>query len=209
MLRPISFKGSCEMTVTGISKSARMLAMRGDCFVRDWLRESMIPSSGAMLLASTKPLGLALAIALLTTGVSNGGVLSEADVKKVEDIRPLFQNLMGDLVQTSRRQDISGGDADCVKSIIRELLEISQELSSYEYLITIEKDMINLNDDDSMRDVIKFAVDKSNTILSDERRRLAQLSECTRSPLSSGKTQQTLQFIDTTSGLLKSIQGRL
>ena len=197
------------MIAIGISKSEPMPAGLGPSFVRDWLPESIAVSAGAMFRASTKPLAFVLAIAILTTGVSNGGVLSEADVEKVEDIRPLFQNLMGDLVQTSRRPDISGGDADCVKSIIRELLEISQELSSYEYLITIEKDMINLNDDDSMRDVIKFAVDKSNTILSDERRRLAQLSECTRSPLSSGKTQQTLQFIDTTSGLLKSIQGRL
>jgi hypothetical protein len=197
------------MIAAGITKSAVMLVRRGESFARDRLAESIAASPRKMLRASAKPLGLALAIALLTTGVSNGGVLSEADVKKVEDIRPLFQNLMGDLVQTSRRQDISGGDADCVKSIIRELLEISQELSSYEYLITIEKDMINLNDDDSMRDVIKFAVDKSNTILSDERKRLTQLSECTRSPLSSGKTQQTLQFIDTTTGLLKSIQGRL
>jgi hypothetical protein len=176
---------------------------------RDWVPGSMATPAN-ILRAATKSLGLGIAIALLATNVSSGGVLSETDVRKVEGIKPLFQNLMGDLVQASKRQDISGGDADCIKSVIRELLEISQELSSYEYLITIEKDMINVNDDDSMRDVIKFAVDKSNTILSDERRRLTQLSDqCTRFPLSFGKTQQALQVIDTTTGLLKAIQGRL
>jgi hypothetical protein len=60
-----------------------------------------------------------------------------------------------------------------------------------------------------MQGVIKFAVDKSNAILLSERKRLAQLSDqCTRYPLSFGKTQQALQFIDTTTGILKSVQIR-
>lgn len=154
-------------------------------------------------------LGLGLAVILLGTNISAGGVLSESDFKKVENLKPLFQNLMGDLVQTSKRQDISSGDADCVKLTVRELLEISQELSSYEYLITIEKEMTDFNSD-SIRDVVKFAIDKSNTILTEERKRLVQLSDqCTRFPLSFGKMQQALQFIDTTNGILKSIQPRL
>ena len=130
--------------------------------------------------------------------------------KKVEDIKPLFQNLMGDLVQTSKRPDISSGDAECIKSTIRELLQISDELSSYEYLITIEKEMTDFGDNNPMRGIVKFAVEKSNTILVSERKRLAQLSDqCTRFPLSFGKTQQALQFIDITTGILDSIRVRL
>jgi hypothetical protein len=153
---------------------------------------------------------LGLAIILLEPGVCSGGVLTESDLKKVEDIKPLFQNLMVDLVQTSKRPDISSAEADCVNSTMRELLQISEELSSYEYLITIEKEMTDFGDNNPMRGIVKFAVEKSNAILADERKRLAQLSDrCARFPVSVGKTQQALQFIDTTTSVLSSIQGRL
>ena len=178
------------MAATGVRNSALMLASHA-C---GWM----------------KSLSFGLAITLLASNASGGGVLSESDFKKVEDIKPLFQNLMGDLVQTSKRPDISSGDADCIKSTIRELLQISEELSSYEYLITIEKEMTDFGDNSPMRDIVKFAVEKSNTILASERKRLAQLSDqCTRFPLSFGKTQQALQFIDTTTNILNSIQVRL
>src|SRR6267154_1397609 len=157
-----------------------------------------------------RTLALGFVILALAPGASRSGVLTESDFKKVETIKPLFQNLMGDLVQTSKRSDISSGDADCVKSTIRELLQISDELSSYEYLITIEKEMTDFGDNNPMRGIVKFAVEKSNTILASERKRLALLSDqCTRFPLSFGKTQQALQFIDTTTNILNSIQVRL
>lgn len=149
---------------------------------------------------------LAFGLALLMPGASFGGVLSESDFRKVEDIKPLFQSLMGDLVQTSKRPDISSGDTDCVVSTIRELLQISEELSSYEYLITIEKEVTDFGDNSPVLGVVKFAIEKSNTILAAERTRLAQLSErCARFPVASGKTQQALQFIDTTTNVLSSI----
>ena len=178
------------MVATGVRNSALVLA---SC-ARGWMTS----------------LSFGLAITLLASNASNSGVLSESDFKKVEEIKPLFQNLMGDLVQTSERPDISSGDADCIKSTIRELLQISEELSSYEYLITIEKEMSDFGDNNPMRGIVKFAIEKSNTILASERKRLAQLSEqCTRFPLSFGKTQQALQFIDTTTNILNSIQVRL
>jgi hypothetical protein len=153
---------------------------------------------------------LGVAMLVLAPDVSRGGVLSESDFKKVEAIKPLFQNLMGDLVQTSKRSDISSGDVDCVMSTIRELLQISEELSSYEYLITIEKEVTDFGDNSPVKGVVKFAIEKSNTILAEERKRLVQLSErCSRLPLAFGKTQQALQFIDTTTSLLNSIQVRL
>ena len=153
---------------------------------------------------------LGVALLVLAPDASRSGVLSESDFKKVEAIKPLFQNLMGDLVQTSKRSDISSGDLDCVMSTIRELLQISEELSSYEYLITIEKEMTDFGDNSPVKGVVKFAIEKSNTILAEERRRLVQLSDrCSRFPLAFGKTQQALQFIDTTTNLLNSIQVRL
>jgi hypothetical protein len=142
--------------------------------------------------------------------MSNGGVLSESEFRKVEEIKPLFQNLMVDLVQTSKRPDISSGDADCITSTIRELLQISDELSSYEYLITIEKEMTDFGDKSPMQGIVKFAIEKSNAILAGERKRLAQVSErCSRFPLAFAKIQQALQFVDTTRTLLNLIQPRL
>ena len=178
------------MVATGVGNSTLMFARHA----RGWMAA----------------LGFGLAITLLAPNASSGGVLSESDFKKVEDIKPLFQNLMGDLVQTSKRPDISSGDADCIKSTIRELLQISEELSSYEYLITIEKEMTDFGDNSPVKGVVKFAIEKSNSILSDERKRLVQLADsCSRFPLAFGKAQQALQFIDTTTSLLNSIQMRL
>jgi hypothetical protein len=184
------------MAATGVRKSVPLFAAIG------------APRTAAR--AGLKSCGLVLAILLLAPGVCRSGVLTENDMKKVEDIKPLFQNLMADLVQTSRRTDLSSGDADCVKSTVRELLQISDELSSYEYLITIEREMTDFGENNPMRGIVKFAVEKSNTILVDERKRLAQLSDqCARFPLSFGKTQQALRFIDTTTNILSSVQARL
>ncbi len=143
----------------------------------------------------------------LVATACGAGVLSQSDFQKVQELRPMFQNLMGDLLQTSKRPDISSADYECVKTTIQELTQISQELSSYEYLITIEKDLSDVDDNSAVRDVVKFAIEKSNGILTGERKRLTQVSDqCARLPLSYGKTQQAIQFIDTTAGILNSIQ---
>jgi hypothetical protein len=200
------------MVATGVRNSVLMFAACGGVSAcRSMLgRTSVVRSWTGARRGCIKSLSLALAVILLAPSVCNSGILTESDFKKVEDIKPLFQNLMGDLVQTSKRSDISDGDADCVKSTMRELLQISDELSSYEYLITIEREMTDFGDNNSMRGIVKFAIEKSNTILASERKRLAQLSDqCTRFPLSFGKTQQALQFIDTTTNILNSIQARL
>jgi hypothetical protein len=200
------------MVATGVKNLARKFATFGGASAyQAVLERTFVVRSGAgTCRGRLKWWGLGIAIILLAPSVCSSGVLTESDLKKVEDIKPLFQNLMGDLVQTSKRADISGGDADCLKSTIRELLQISDELSSYEYLITIEKEMTDFGDNNPMRGIVKFAVEKSSSILASERKRLAQLSDqCTRFPLSFGKTQQALQFIDTTTNILNSIQTRL
>jgi hypothetical protein len=131
------------MVATGVRISARMFTVLGGVPARQPMPERtiVIRSWTGACRALIKSLGLGLAMLWLAPGVCSSGVLSERDFKNVENIKPLFQNLMGDLVQTAKRSDISTGDADCVNSTIRELLQISDELSSYEYLITIEKEM--------------------------------------------------------------------
>lgn len=147
---------------------------------------------------------------LLIAKVCLAGVLSQADLNKVETLRPMFAGLMGDLVQTSKRTDISAADADCVKSTIQDLLEISQELSSYEYLITIERELTEASDNDPTRDVVKFAIDQSTNILAGQRKKIAQLpDQCAKSALAFAKAQQALQVVDTTAGILSSIRSRL
>ena len=147
---------------------------------------------------------------LVATNVCLAGVLSPTDLKRVEDLRPLFAGLMADLVQTSKRTDIPAVDADCVKSTIQNLVEISQELSSFEYLITIEKELTNVGENDPTRDVVKFAVEQSTNILTSQRKKIAQLpDQCAKSPLALSKAQQALQVVDATTGILSSIRSRL
>jgi hypothetical protein len=155
-------------------------------------------------------LAASLVLGLFLSNVCYAGVLSESDFRQAESLRPLFANLMTDLVETAKRPDVSSGDAGCINSTIRELLQISDELASYEYLITMEKDLTDFGDENPMRDIVKFAVDKSSTILASERKRLVQVSDqCAKYPLGQGKAQQAVNIIDTTTGILASIRARL
>jgi hypothetical protein len=160
--------------------------------------------------AQRKMLAAGLVLGLFLPNVCCAGVLSESDFRQAESLRPLFANLLNDLVETAKRPDVSSGDAGCINSTIRELRQISDELASYEYLITMEKDLSDFGDQNPMRDIVKFAVDKSSTILMSERKRLVQLSDqCTKYPLGQGKTQEAVTIIDTTTGILASIRARL
>jgi hypothetical protein len=164
----------------------------------------------AQVLSRRSLLGTALAAALLLPAVSHAGVLSETDLRKVDALRPLFASLMIDLSQTAKRSDLAAGDLDCINSTIQELMQISDELASYEYLIAMDRDIGGFGEKNPMRDLVKFAADKSSSILTSERKRLADLSnQCARFPVAAGKTQQTLQIIDTTTGILTSIRDRL
>jgi hypothetical protein len=161
-------------------------------------------------LAQQSLLKAVLVAALLLPAVSHGGVLSESEMQKVETLKPLFANLMIDLSQTARRSDVAAGDVNCINSTIQELLQISDELASYEYLIAMDKEISGFDEKNPMRDLVKFAADKSSAILVSERKRLVQLSDqCARFPVGSSKTQQVLQVIDTTTGILTAIRDRL
>jgi hypothetical protein len=122
----------------------------------------------------------------------------------------MFAVLMADLVQTSKRTDIPALEGDCVKSTIQNLAEISQELSSFEYLITIEKELTSVSENDPTRGVVKFAVEQSTNILTSQRKKIAQLpDQCARSALALAKSQEAVQVIDATTGVLSSIRSRL
>lgn len=147
---------------------------------------------------------------LVATKICLAGVLSPADLKRVEDLRPMFAVLMADLVQTSKRTDIPALEVDCVRSTIQNLAEISQELSSFEYLITIEKELTSVSENDPTRGVVKFAVEQSTNILTSQRKKIAQLpDQCARSALALAKSQEAVQVIDATTGVLSSIRSRL
>jgi hypothetical protein len=160
--------------------------------------------------AQRKMLAASLALGLFLPSTCCADILSESDFRQAESLKPLFANLMKDLVETAKRPDVSSGDAGCINEIIRELLQISEELASYEYLITMEKDLTDFGDNNPMRGIVKFAIDNTSTILMSERKRLVQLSDqCTKYPLAQGKTQQTVNIIDKTTGILASIRARL
>ncbi|WP_246583478.1 hypothetical protein [Bradyrhizobium iriomotense] len=170
--------------------------------------DSVTPAAAARVVANR--LALQCLGLLLATKMCLAGVLSPADLKRVEDLRPMFAGLMADLVQTSKRTDIPAADADCVKATVQDLAEISQELSSFEYLITIEKELTSVGDNDPTRDVVKFAIEQSTNILTSQRRKIAQLpDQCARSALGLVKAQQAIQVIDATTGILSSIRSRL
>jgi hypothetical protein len=161
-------------------------------------------------LARRSLVSLGVIAALLLPAASRAGVLSENDLQKVEALKPLFANLMSDLSQTAKRPDVAAADASCINSTIQELLQISDELASYEYLIGMDREIKDLGDKNPMHDLVKFAADKSSAILTSERKRLVQLSDqCAHSPVASSKTQETLQVIDTTTTVLTAIRDRL
>jgi hypothetical protein len=147
----------------------------------------------------------------------NGGAIfcqcprpSDTDLDKISSVRKLSIDVMTDITMLSRRPDLSQTDSDCVKSTLRSLTQIAAELQSYEYLITIESELKNFDDDNTLRGVLRFAVENALKILETERRHLVEVSDqCARSPISAEKARQATQFIESTQSVLKSLQPRL
>src|ERR1700751_4190351 len=65
-------------------------------------------------------------------------VLSDADLDRISSLKKMSIDVMTDITMVSRRGDLSQADSDCVKSTLKSLTQIADELQSYEYLITIE-----------------------------------------------------------------------
>lgn len=151
-----------------------------------------------------------LLVAALAPSCVAARVLQEGDFAKIAEIRTSFVNVTGDIARSSRRPDISAEDGECMKSALRELMQIADELASYEYLITIESEIGEFGDDNALKGVLQFALDNALAILDTERSRLTQLSDqCGRYPVALSKTQQAIRLVDTTAAILKSLQPRL
>jgi hypothetical protein len=185
--------------------------------VARWLDQFMCTARIPVYRQRTTSLARALATMgalLLATTVAqfsaNARVLSDADMDKISSVRKLSIDVMTDITMLSRRPDLSQADSDCVKSTLRSLTQIAGELQSYEYLITIESELKNFDDDNSLRGVLRFAVENALKILETERKHLVEISDqCARSPLSAEKARQATQFIESTQSVLKSLQPRL
>jgi hypothetical protein len=155
-----------------------------------------------------------LVVLLLAISISplsaQARVLSDADLDRIASVKKLSIDVMTDITMTSRRPDLSQTDSDCVKSTLRSLTQIADELQSYEYLITIESQLKDFDDDNSVRGILRFAVENALKILDTEHRHLGEISDqCARSPVSVDKARQAMQFIDSTEQVLKSLQPRL
>src|SRR5258708_32703411 len=103
---------------------------------------------------------------------ANARVLSDADLDKISSVRKLSIDVMTDITMMSRRPDLPQADSECVKSTLRSLTQIAGELQSYEYLITIESELKDFDDDNAAHGAYRFAVENALKILETERKHL-------------------------------------
>jgi hypothetical protein len=169
-------------------------------------------TTGATRLASWL-LVAALTVFVTAQGLVEARVLEQKDLEIIAQIKASatsLKSLMIDMGQSLTRLDLSSAESECLKSALGDLQQISQELASYEYLLTIETEIPDFDDDNAMKEILRFAVDNAISILDTEHKRLNQLLDnCSRFPLSAGKTQQAMQFIDRITTILKSVRPRL
>jgi hypothetical protein len=136
--------------------------------------------------------------------------LNDRDFENVSQIERSFRSVMRELTEASQLPNVVPAEAECIRNTLQNLAQASDELSKYEYLITIEKQINDSSDDDAMKDVVKFAIDKALEILKIERRHMARLSDqCSKFPMYSGQNKRAVQFIDSTMTTLQSILGHL
>jgi|SRR6185312_3847501 len=177
--------------------------MRAACMPRYRPRMAALVRTSAGVIAF-------LLVTTLAAFSANARVLSDADLEKISSVKKQSIDVMTDITMTSRRPDLSRADSDCVKSTLRSLTQIAGELQSYEYLITIESQLKDFDNDNALRSVLRFAVENALKILETEHNHLGEITDqCARSPLSADKVRQATQFIESTEQVLKSLQPRL
>ena len=153
---------------------------------------------------------LPLLVVVLLPALAQARVLNQNDLERLSQMNAVFSKLTSDLAQSFKRPDISRDESDCIRSTWQDLNQTSEELSSYQYLIGIVSGIDDSGEEDAMRGLIRFALDKTIQVLEAERKRLSQVpDQCLRFPASVGMSQQALQFIDGTTSALKSIRPRL
>jgi len=181
--------------------------MLADCLSFSRLRAAAVLCGGLALFARVTVLALGLAS---IGGSASARVLSDVDLERIASIKKLSVDVITEIGMLARRPDLSQADSDCIKSTLGSLTQIAGELQSYEYLITIESQLNDVGDDQSLRGILRFAVENALKILDIERKRLTDISEqCSRYPLSAEKAKRATQFVETTVVILKSVQPRL
>lgn len=172
-----------------------------------------IGRSKTVVTARWMPVSWLAGFLLVTTALlvpADARVLSAADLERISAIRKLSIEVMTEMAMVSRRSDLSATDSDCIKSTQRTLMQVSEELQSYEYLITIESQLNDVEDDSAIRGILRFGVENALKILGTGRKRFNELSDqCSGYPLSASKTKQALQFIESIAAILGSIRPRL
>ena len=152
---------------------------------------------------------MGLMVFVSSATLTKARVINEQDLQKISEINAVFKSLTNDIAQALKRAAVSGAESDCLKSIQKEVVQTSAELSSYQYLLNIVSEMDDYGDDKSLESLVRFALDKSIAMLDNERKRLSQVpDECIHFPSSTAATQQALHFIDLTSEALKSVRPR-
>jgi hypothetical protein len=157
---------------------------------------------------------LVLTLIVMAAALAQARVLEQRDREIVAQVRTSFaslKNIMLDMAQSLSRLDRSSGDSECLDSALGELQQMAQELAGYEYLLRIENEMPDFDDDNTIKGILRFAVENTIRILESEDKRLNQIlaDRCARFPLSAGKTQQAVQVIATIATILKSVRPRL
>jgi hypothetical protein len=198
-------RGAATIAVIGDHGLVRMGVNRRHCRLED-LGGGGYRMAAALLRAGLPAAGLLAA----SLSLAPAKVLDENDLSRIARIKPSFVQVMTDVSQSAQRQDLSQADGECIRSTLQGLMQISEELRTYENLITIEGELTDFGDDRTLRGILRFAVDNALKVLENERKRMGDLSEqCSRHPLSAGKTRQAIQFIEGTTAILRSLQPRL
>ena len=157
-----------------------------------------------------KLLVLALLPVVLWPALGQARLLTQNDLERFSQMKTAFSKLTGDLEQSYKRPGLPKDESDCIKNIWQELNQASEELSSYQYLIGVVSGIDEFGEEDAMRGLIRFALDKTIQVLEAERKRLSQVTDqCLRFPTSVMTSERALQFIDGTTAALKSIRPRI
>ena len=106
--------------------------------------------------------GLVISILLVAVALQHGvaaRVLEQDDLTRIARMNTLFLEVLTDVSQSAQRTDLASGDSECVRSTLRALTQIAEELRSYSYLMTIEGELTG--DDHTLRGVVRFAVENA------------------------------------------------
>ncbi len=108
---------------------------------------------------------LIAAIALVAPAKYVGAsALNDRDIENVSQIERSFRSVMRELTEALQSPNVVPAETECIRNTLQDLAQASDELSKYEYLITIEKQIRDSGNDDAMKDVVKFAIDKRSML---------------------------------------------